>query len=64
MNIIKNFFKPIDLTKGKPWKVIIYLAIPILLSQILGNAFSLINALIGMKGYISYEKCLLSFYVA
>ena len=41
-----KLFKQIDLTIGKPWKVIIYLAIPILLSQILGNAFSLINALV------------------
>ena len=41
-----KLFKQIDLTIGKPWKVIIYLAIPIFLSQILGNAFSLINALV------------------
>lgn len=41
-----KLFKQVDLTIGKPWKVIITLAIPILLSQILGNAFSLINALV------------------
>ena len=46
MKIIKNFFKPIDLTKGKPWKVILLFAIPILLSTVLNSAFSLINALV------------------
>lgn len=43
---IKNFFKPIDLTKGSPWKVILIFAIPILISTILNSAFSLINALV------------------
>ena len=49
-----KLFKQIVLTIGKPWKVIIYLAIPIFLSQILGNAFSLINPsnLISDESYI------------
>ena len=46
MNILKKFFKPIDLTKGKSWKIILLFAIPILLSTILSSAFSLINALV------------------
>ncbi len=46
MERIKKLFKPIDLTKGTPWKVILLFAIPILISSILGNAFSLINALV------------------
>ena len=41
-----KFFKQIDLTEGKPWKVILLFSIPILLSLILSNAFSLINALV------------------
>ena len=35
-----------DLTKGTPWKVILLFSLPILLSLILSNAFSLINALV------------------
>ncbi len=46
LQAIQNFFKPIDLTKGKPWKVILIFAIPILISTILNSAFSLINALV------------------
>ncbi len=46
MNLIKKIFKPIDLTKGTPWKAIILFAIPIMISTILSNAFSLINSLI------------------
>lgn len=46
MNIFRKLFKPIDLTEGTPWKVILLFAIPILISTILGNAFSLINALV------------------
>ena len=41
-----NFFKQIDLTKGKPWKVIMLFAVPIFLSLLLNNAFSLINSLV------------------
>lgn len=46
MNIFKKIFKPIDLTEGKIWKVILLFAIPILLSTVLSSAFSLINALV------------------
>ncbi len=46
MKFIRSIFKPIDLTEGKPWKVILLFAIPILLSTLLNNAFSLINALV------------------
>ena len=46
MNFLKKLFKPIDLTTGNPWKVILLFAIPILLSTILSSAFSLINALV------------------
>ncbi len=46
MQAIKKLFKPIDLTKGTPWKVIILFAIPILISTLLNNAFSLINSLV------------------
>lgn len=46
MQKIKKLFKPIDLTKGTPWKVIILFAIPILISTLLNNAFSLINSLV------------------
>ena len=43
---MKNKFGNIDLTSGKIWKVLILFAIPILLSSLLNNAFSLINSLI------------------
>lgn len=46
MKFIRSIFKSIDLTEGKPWKVILLFAIPILLSTLLNNAFSLINALV------------------
>lgn len=46
MNFLKKIFKPIDLTVGSPWKVILLFAIPILLSTVLSSAFSLINALV------------------
>ncbi len=46
MNAIKKIFAPVDLTHGKPITRLIRFAIPILLSTILSNAFSLINALI------------------
>ncbi len=41
-----NVFKQVDLTKGKPWKVILLFAIPIFLSSFLGSAFSIINSLV------------------
>jgi len=46
MNSIRSMFKRIDLTEGKPWKVILLFAIPILFSLVLSSAFSLINALV------------------
>lgn len=46
MNFIKKIFAPVDLTQGTPYKRLIRFAIPILLSSILSNAFSLINSLI------------------
>ena len=46
MNLIKKLFSPVDLTHGKPITRLIRFAIPILLSTLLSNAFSLINALI------------------
>lgn len=46
MNFIKKIFEPIDLTHGRPFVKLIRFAIPILLSTVLANAFSLINALI------------------
>lgn len=46
MNFIRRLFQPTDLTKGVPWKVMLIFAIPILLSNLLGNAFSLINAMV------------------
>lgn len=42
----KNMFKTMDLTIGSPWKALLYFAIPILISSAIGNAFSLVNALI------------------
>ena len=46
INGIKKLFKPVDLTIGSPWKVMLFFAVPILLSTLLNNAFSLINALV------------------
>lgn len=42
----KDLFKPVDLTTGHVLKIIIIFAIPILLSNILGNAFSLLNSIV------------------
>ena len=42
----KKFFSRIDLTEGRPWKVILLFSIPIFFTLILNNAFSLINALV------------------
>lgn len=46
MMAIKKIFNRVDLTEGKPWKVILTFSIPIFFSLILSNAFSLINALV------------------
>lgn len=43
---IKDFFKPVDLTQGTTWKVLLLFALPVFLSSILDNAFSLINSLV------------------
>lgn len=43
---IKKFFAPIDLTTGTPWKRLLRFAIPVLVSLILTNAFTLINAIV------------------
>lgn len=40
INGIKKLFKPVDLTIGSPWKVMLFFAVPILLSTLLNNAFS------------------------
>ena len=41
-----NIFKKVNLTNGKPWKVILLFAIPIFLTSVLSSAFSLINSLV------------------
>ena len=46
MKTEKKFFSRIDLTEGRPWKVILLFSIPIFFTLILNNAFSLINALV------------------
>lgn len=46
MRFLRKIFAPLDLTQGTPYKRLIRFAIPILLSTLLSNAFSLINALI------------------
>ena len=43
---LKAFFAPIDLTSGTPWKRIVQFAIPVFLSVLLANAFSLINSVV------------------
>ena len=43
---LKRIFKQIDLTEGKPWKVLFLFAIPLLLTNLLNNAFSLVNSLV------------------
>lgn len=43
---IKNIFKPIDLTNGKPWKVILLFWVPILLSYLFQQLYTLIDELI------------------
>lgn len=46
INFIKKIFSPIDLTSGKPWKVILLFAIPILLSNIFQQIYSISDAII------------------
>jgi Na+-driven multidrug efflux pump len=45
-NIWKKLFGAQNLTIGKPFKVILIFAIPLLLSNILSNSLSLINSLV------------------
>lgn len=46
MKALKNIFKPIDLTKGEPWKVILAFWFPIFLSFCFQQVYSLTDALI------------------
>lgn len=46
MNAFKKMFQPIDLTKNRPYKVMLAFALPVFLSLLLSNAFSLINSLV------------------
>ena len=43
---ITNLFKPIDLTKGTPWKKILIFMIPILLSYVFQQVYTLSDAII------------------
>ena len=46
LNKIKNFFKPIDLTKGVIWKVILQFTLPIIISYLLQQLYVLSDAAI------------------
>lgn len=46
MNLIKRLFKPIDLTQGTPWKVILAFMMPIFFSLCFQQIYSLTDALI------------------
>lgn len=41
---IKNLFKPVDLTKGKPYKQLIIFMIPILISYIFQQVYTISDA--------------------
>lgn len=43
---IKNIFKPISLTEGKPWKVILLFWIPVVFSYLFQQSYTLIDELI------------------
>ena len=45
-NSIKNIFKPIDLTKGKHYKQLLIFMIPILISYIFQQVYSISDAAI------------------
>ena len=49
---IKNLFKPVDLTKGKPYKQLIIFMIPILISYIFQQVYTISDAAIVEK-YLS-----------
>ncbi len=46
MKALKNLFKPVDLTNGTPWKVILQFLFPIFLSLCFQQVYSLTDALI------------------
>ena len=46
ISTIKKIFAPIDLTKGKPYKVIILFALPILLSNLINQVYHLADAIV------------------
>ena len=46
ISAIKKVFTPIDLTSGKPYKVIILFALPILLSNLISQVYSLTDAIV------------------
>lgn len=46
MNKLKKLFEPIDLTKGTIWKVIVWFSIPILLSYIFQQIYTIADAAI------------------
>lgn len=46
MKVSKKIFKTVDMTNGKPYKVMITFALPVFISLLLSNAFSLINSLV------------------
>ena len=41
-----NLFQPIDLTKGKPWKVILYFALPIFISYLFQQIYAMADSMI------------------
>ena len=46
MSFLKKLFAPVDLTKGKPWKVILLFGAPIILSYLLQQIYVLTDAII------------------
>ncbi len=46
LNKLKSLFKPIDLTKGSIWKVIVFFSIPILLSYLFQQIYTIADAAI------------------
>ena len=46
MNKLKELFKPLDLTKGSVWKVIICFSIPILISYLFQQIYTIADAAI------------------
>lgn len=45
-NKIKGIFKPVDLTQGKPWKVILIFWIPVVLSYLFQQLYTLIDEMV------------------